>query len=124
MSMEMKDYKILVTEMSRKLEEAYMDICKSHGLTIHQECKSYLDELVYSGVDKYVEAYKNEYDKIRCEFLIRYIKSSNPCFYKQHMNFIECHNKEYQKILNFIFLGDLSLVMWLNWQDILREVKY
>lgn len=120
--MEREKNKKFITEISRKLEEAYIDICKSHGLTIHQECKSYLDELVYSGVYKNVEAYFNKYDKICCAYIIRYIRSVSPSFYNQHRDFIKCHNKEYREIRNFLLKENLS--MWLDWHEILDGVKY
>lgn len=117
----MRKGKNLITEISRDLEKIYIDVCKSHGLKIHQGCKSYYGDLLDTGVQ--VEYMLAAY-KVCYLYLIRYIKILRPNFYRMNSgHFISYYNKKWFWTGHDYFTSYLPIHMYQNWKKNIKRSK-
>lgn len=111
--------------MARDLKKVYKDICNTYGLVAHMDCESYLNDIWRSiDNDDIGVLYQDMSSTILYFYLIRYIKSVRPRFYRDNRGLIMYHNFKKDYVKNYIEICyRLPRDITDEWVKLLREAK-
>lgn len=112
--------------MTRNLKKVYKDICNTYGLAVHSGCESYLNDIWRSTRNSGInELYHDMSLTILYFYLIRYIKSVRPSFYRENRGLIMYHNFTKDYVKNYIEITyRLPSDMTDEWVKLLKEAKF